>query len=90
MIVSNSNHFFILSPVCIFDIIHGSPKKQNSPFLTFSPRRYIGRKKKSTYSGVVMVQATNLASEKDVKIHIQRGANGAGAGQYLTIRNSLS
>ena len=42
--------------------------------------RYIGRKKKSTYNGVVMVQATNLASEKDVKIHIQRSANGGSAG----------
>ena len=44
--------------------------------LHFFPFRYLGRKKKAAYSSVVMVQATNLASEKDVKIHIQRSANG--------------
>lgn len=44
--------------------------------------KYLGRKKKAAYSSVVMVQATNLASEKDVKIHIQRSANGGNAGTH--------
>jgi len=39
--------------------------------------KYLGRKKKAAYSSVLMVQAT---SEKDVKIHIQRSANGGSAG----------
>ena len=36
-----------------------------------------------------MVQATNLASEKDVKIHIQRSANGGNTGAYWLISFSF-
>ena len=57
--------------------------------LHFFPFRYLGRKKKAAYSSVVMVQATNLASEKDVKIHIQRSANGGSAGTFVAMYGSV-